>query len=369
MKKVACRVQKVNGESLGLDVHQGMTAYCLLGRNGDEVESGRIGGGRKTLEELLDRVVGRKKSHVSLEASGGSLWVYDLLVARYGAARVHIAHARKVAAIANSREKNDANDAFWLAYLTREGRLPEAYIPQGVYRELRVATRERHRTVRALATDLRVVKSHFRQMGVVPPVKHLNSEKGAAFVRALAARTEGSRGLALQAAVRRLDAAAEEVGRWNERIGDLTKDLPEVQAIEDAIPGMGRVLAATVVAETGPIGRFHSPGALAKYTGLTPTDRSTGGKMIHGGISREGNPSLRWALVQAVTICGRMRWGPGGAIRTWVESRQRRMGSKAKAKVAAAHKLVEAIWRLAHHPEGFDIAKPFGGVPVQSEAA
>jgi transposase len=369
VKKVACRVQKVNGESLGLDVHQGMTAYCLLGRNGDEVESGRIGGGRKALEALLDRVIGRKKSHVSLEASGGSLWVYDVLVERYGAERVHIAQARKLAAIANTREKNDANDAFWLAYFTREGRLPEAYIPQGVYRELRVATRERHRTVTAMATDLRIVKGHFRQMGVTAPVKHLNSEKGAAFVRALAATTEGSRGMALRAAVRRLDAAAAEVAEWNDRIAELVKDLPEVKAIEDAIPGMGRVLAATVVAETGPIGRFHSPRALAKYTGLTPSDRSTGGKMIHGGISREGNPSLRWALVQAVTICGRMRWGPGGAVRTWVESRHRRMGSKAKAKVAAAHKLAEAIWRLVHHPEGFDIARPFGGVPAKAKAA
>jgi len=369
VKKVACRVQKVNGESLGLDVHQGMTAYCLLGRNGDEVESGRIGGGRKALEVLLDRVIGRKRSHVSLEASGGSLWVYDVLVERYGAERVHIAQARKVAAIANTREKNDANDAFWLAYLTREGRLPEAYIPQGAYRELRVATRERHRTVMAMATDLRVVKGHFRQMGVKPPVTHLNSERGATFVREMAKQTPGSRGLALRSAVRRLDTAASEVAEWNARIAELVNDLPEVKAIEDAIPGMGRVLAATVVAETGPIERFHSPRALAKYTGLTPSDRSTGGKLIHGGISREGNPSLRWALVQAVTICGRMRWGPGGAIRTWVESRQRRMGSKGKAKVAAAHKLAEAIWRLVHHPEGFDVARPFGAAPSNTQAA
>lgn len=175
--------------------------------------------------------------------------------------------------------------------------------------------------------------------------------------------------MALRAAVRRLDTAADEVAEWNARIAELVKDLPEVKAIEDAIPGMGRVLAATVVAETGPIERFHSPRALAKYTGLTPSDRSTGGKMIHGGISREGNPSLRWALVQAVTICGRMRWGAGGAIRTWLESRQRRMGSKGKAKVAAAHKLAEAIWRLVHHPEGFDVARPFGGAPASEAAA
>lgn len=369
MRKIASRVAKVKAESLGLDVHQGMTAFCLLDRGGDEVEAGRIDGGREALEALLDRVVGRKKTHVSLEACGGSLWVYDLLVERYGRERVHIAHARKVAAIANSREKNDANDAFWLAYLTLEGRLPESYIPEGAYRELRVATRERYRAVMALATDIRLVKCHFRQMGVKPPVKNLKSVKGSAFVREMAERTEGSVGLALQAAVRRLDAAAAEVAQWNARIAELVQALPEVARIQKAIPSMGPVLAAMVVAEAGPISRFHSAKGLAKYTGLTPTDRSTGGKMIHGGISREGSPWLRWALMQAVTLCGMKREGAGAAIRTWVESRQKRMGCKAKAKVAAANKLVKAIWRLEHQPEGFDAARPFGGVPAKEKAA
>ena len=369
MRKIAKRVAKVKAESLGLDVHQGMTAYSLLARNSDEVDAGKIEGGRESLVELLDRVVRRKKTHVSLEASGGSLWVYDLLVARYGKERVHLAHARKVAAIANSREKNDANDAFWLAYLTQEGRLPESYMPEGLYRELRVATRERYRAAMALATDLRFVKGYFRQMGVKPPVKNLKKGKGHDFVREMAERTEGSVGLALQAAVRRMDAATSELAIWNDQIAELSQDLPEVARIQKSIPGMGPVLAATVVAEAGPIGRFHSDKALAKYTGLTPTDRSTGGKMIHGGISREGSPWLRWALMQAVTLCGMRRTGAAAAVRTWVEAKQKRMGCKTKAKVAAANKLVKAIWRLEHEPDGFDAARPFGGVSVKVEAA
>jgi transposase len=333
------------------------------------VESGRIKGGRGALVDLLDRLVGRKKSHVSLEASGGSLWVYDLLVARYGAKRVHIAHPQKVAAIANSREKNDDNDAFWLAYLTQESRLPESYIPQGSYRELRVATRERQRAVRLVTRDILIVKGHLRQMGERSPVKDIRGERGADWVREVAARTGGSRGLALRAAVLRMDAASVELAAWDKRISELVKDLPEVQRIQDAIPGMGRVLAATVVAESGPLERFHSEKAYAKYTGLTPTDRSTGGRTIHGGISREGSPWLRWALTQAVTICGRMEKGAGGAVRACVEVKQRRMGSKAKAKVAAAQKLSRAIWRLVNKPEGFDAARPFGGVSRKPRAA
>lgn len=369
MKKPTHRLQKVKAESLGLDVHQGVTAYCLLDRKGEETTSGKIRGGREALEALLKQLVGRKRTHISLEASGGSLWVYDLLVERYGKERVHIAHARKIAAIANSREKNDDNDAFWLAYLTQEGRLPESYVPEGEYRELRVATRERVRAVRTHSLELRRLKCHFRQMGVEAPVKDLSCEQGAAFVREIAEKTEGSRGVALRMTVRRLEEISVELAGWNRLIAELARDLPEVALIAESIPGMGAVLAATVVAETGPITRFHSAKALAKFTGLTPTDRSTGGATIHGGISREGSPALRWALTQAVTICGRMRSGAGDAVRVWVDSRHRRMGSRAKAKVAAANKMSQSIWRLVNKPQGFDAARPFGGVSTRRSVA
>jgi transposase len=369
MKKVTRRVEKVKAEVLGLDVHQSMTAYCLLDRKGNEVASGRIPGDPKAMVELLDQVVGRKKSHVALEASGGSLWVYDLLVERYGTQRVHLAHARKVAAIANSRQKNDDNDAFWLAYLTYEGRLPESYMPEGERRELRIASRERRRCVEAIGDGKRLIRGALRQMGIVLPTKRFDTDASEKFLRTLAAITPGMRGRLLAAAIGRLDAQNEELRIWNHEIEELSKDLPEVGMLDRAIPGMGRTLAATVIAETGPLKRFHSPGALARFTGLTPVDRSTGGKSIHGHISREGSPHLRWALVQAVTLCMKMKRGAGGAVAAWVFAKEKRMGSRAKAKVAAARKFAEVMWRLAHYPEGFDAAKPFGGAPREEAVA
>ena len=131
LKKLTSRVKKVGAQVVGLDVHKQMIAYCILDRSGCEVASGEIGARPAALEKLMKRFVGRKQSHFSFECSGYSLWVYDLLVDRYGAERVHVAQSKKIRAIANSQEKNDANDAFWLAYLTHEGRLPESYVPRG----------------------------------------------------------------------------------------------------------------------------------------------------------------------------------------------------------------------------------------------
>ncbi len=151
------------------------------------------------------------------------------------------------------------------------------------------------------------------------------------------------------------------IAEWDELIRTISVKLPAVQRIADEIPGLGAVLASTVVAEAGDIERFHSAKAFACATGLTPSDRSTSGKTLHGGISREGSPHLRWALTQGAMACLRARSGAGFAAGNWIRAREKRMGFKAKARVAGGRKLAEAIWRLFHYGECFDPARPFGG--------
>ena len=104
--------------------------------------------------------------------------------------------------------------------------------------------------------------------------------------------------------------------------------------------------------------------AMARYTGLTPSDRSSAGKTRPGSITREGSEHLRWAMTQAAMACLRCRSGAGLAVRDWIRAKERRMGCKGKARVAGARKLTESIWRLFHWGECFDVARPFGGVPA-----
>jgi len=133
-----------------------------------------------------------------------------------------------------------------------------------------------------------------------------------------------------------------------------------VKSIAQGMPGFGTILSSVVVAETGDFIRFGSEKAYGRFTGLTPSDRSTGGRSIHGGISREGSSHLRWALTQAAMACCRARNGPGVAVGDWIRAKEKRMGIKAKARAAGARKLAESIWRLFHYGELFDPARPFG---------
>ena len=364
MDTFASPVKKVNGEVIGLDVHQEVIVACRLNRRGSKIGEYTFGGDRESFETFLRQDVRRRRPHFALEACGGFLWVYDRLVKRVGAQRVHLAQPRRIQMIANSKKKNDRNDAFWLAYLTFEGRLPEAHVPEQVYRELRIASRERIHAVQVRSDAMRRLRAHMRQMGERLPTASFDTKRGRAFVKQLAARRRGVREVALREGLAEIEHFDKVVDRWETELERLTAKLPAAADLRREIPGVGKVLAATILGETGSVERFASPKALGRFTGLTPSERSTGGVQIHGGISREGSRYLRWALVQAVVHCMRCKRGPGLAVGDWTRARARKLG-RGKARVAAARKLAESIWRLFHWGERFDVAKPFGGRAVE----
>ncbi len=57
--------------------------------------------------------------------------------------------------------------------------------------------------------------------------------------------------------------------------------LPRTGQHLSTLPGVGSVLAATVLGEVGDIRRFRSRHAFAKYNGTAPASRSSGGKERH----------------------------------------------------------------------------------------
>ncbi|GBC70373.1 hypothetical protein HRbin02_00139 [Candidatus Calditenuaceae archaeon HR02] len=59
------------------------------------------------------------------------------------------------------------------------------------------------------------------------------------------------------------------------------------------IPGVGLYSALMIKAEIGDIARFPDADHLCSYAGLVPSERSSGGRMRRGGITREGSRWLR----------------------------------------------------------------------------
>jgi transposase len=358
MKKLIRKGGRFKGQTLGLDIHKKFIEYCVLDGLGDEVVAGRIESSREDLRELVAKLKKQGAVQASLEACGCFIWVFDLLVQELAREAVHVAQPSRIHVIANSMEKNDANDAWWLAYLLFEGRLPESFVVEGVMRNLRIAERELRSYTNARSDLLRRFKSHFAQEGTKIPKSWHASKIGRTRVVARIKETKGDRHRALTMLLKQIKKLSSQMLYWRARIVELSKELPAVKTIEENLPGFGSIVAGTVVGELGDPRRFYNQKAYAKATGLTPGYRESGGKGTVTAITRQGSRHARWAFTRAVISCMRCKQGPGVHVRQWVEERSRHKPKK-KVIVAAARKFAEAVWRLFALGEAFDLTRAF----------
>lgn len=363
MKKVSRKGGQFKGVTLGLDLHKKFIEWCLLDKRGDEMASGRINSTPEDLQKLLARWKGQPLQ-VAIEACGCFVWVFDLLKEALGGAAVHVAQPSRLHVIANSMEKNDANDAWWLAYFLYEGRLPEAYVAEGELRDLRIYTRELRSSTNARGDLLRRFKSHLAQAGASVPKNWQASKVGWEAARAAIKKIKAGRAVALRQLLKSIAAATRTILLWRKRVEQLCQGLPEVKVLADELAGFGIIISATVIGELADPRRFRSAKAYAKATGLTPGNRESGGKVSPQGMTRAGSANARWAFTRAVISCLRCKKGDGAQVREWVQARTK-YKPKCKVIVAAARKLAEGVWRLFALGEVFDLARAF---PVKAAA-
>jgi transposase len=101
-----------------------------------------------------------------------------------------------------------------------------------------------------------------------------------------------------------------EVLRLTERIARLDLEIdavvetcaPEKKALIEALQalrGVAKLTAVTIVTEVGTFQRFARPTELMSYTGLVPSEHSSGSREAKGRITRTGNAHLRHVLGEA----------------------------------------------------------------------
>jgi transposase len=113
------------------------------------------------------------------------------------------------------------------------------------------------------------------------------------------------------------------------------------------MPGVGKILGATIGVEIGDVRRFPSAQHLARYAGLVPQVQSSGGRTWRGSTPTDCNHYLKWAFVEAAnTIVARQEKWADKHIHTVDLYRRVKATTKlpGKAKVAVARHLAEASW-------------------------
>jgi transposase len=111
-----------------------------------------------------------------------------------------------------------------------------------------------------------------------------------------------------------------------------------LEATYQAVPGVGRISARVLANELGDMTRFANERQLFSYTGLTPSEHSSGDHIQRGSISKQGNRYVRGILIEIAWRA--IRKDP--VLARFFEQLYPRTGKK-RAIVAVARKLVGKI--------------------------
>jgi transposase len=331
---------------VGMDLHRHRSVLVRMTPDGAKLETVRITNSPAGLRRVIARAGERPR--VVLEATHGWYWAADTLAA--AGAEVHLAHPLGVKAFAYRRVKNDERDAGDLADLLRMGRLPEAWIAPAEIRELRELTRYRIKLVRIRTSCKSQVHAVLAKLGIIAACSDIFGVWGSTWLDGLELPQPSAGKVA---SLRTLAAAlTAEITMLEAAIAELLTGHDGYHAVQ-ALPGIGPLLAAVLVAEIGDITRFPSPGRLCSWAGLTPRHRESDTTVTRGHITKQGPPLVRWALIEAI-----QHVPAGHRLRKRKEDILTRRGSSAKniAKVAMARQLLTWVYYAMRDGQVRDLA-------------
>jgi transposase len=152
-----------------------------------------------------------------------------------------------------------------------------------------------------------------------------------------------------QAQWRELD---EHIAWCDERIAAHGRDNPAVKQAATLI-GIGPVTASAAVATVGDFKQFKNGAQFGAWIGLTPRQRSSGGKNNLGGITKRGDTYLRTLLIQGAKSAVMTAHRRSDRISQWAAALRERSGWQ-KAVVALANKNARILWAVMTRGDTFD---------------
>jgi len=126
-------------------------------------------------------------------------------------------------------------------------------------------------------------------------------------------------------------------------------------ALLQTVPGIGPILAGTILLEVGDIQRFATVGHFASYCRCVGSEHVSNGKRKGAGNTKNGNRYLSWAFIEAAHFAIRYE----AVIRTYYQRKQARTHPLVALKTVA-HKLARACYHMLREQVPFDLARAFG---------
>jgi transposase len=273
---------------------------------------------------------------VVVESTYNWYWLVDGL--QEHGYKVHLANPSAIKQYEGLKHVDDKWDSFWLAHMKRLNILAEGYIYPKKERPIRDLLRKRTFLVRQRTAHILSFQSMVeRVLGMrmsSNEIKKLKVEDvGLIF-------NEEHLILSGRSNVSSIDFFSHQIREIENVVKKRLKLKKSFQCLL-SVPGIGNILAMTIMLEIGDINRFPTVGDFSSYCRCVASKKYSNGKLKGKGNSKNGNRYLAWAFVEAVH-CGR-RVSP--KIRRYYQRKESQKNNIVAVK-ALSNKLARACYYI-----------------------
>jgi transposase len=284
----------------GLDLHSRNTYIGIMDKEFKRVFGKRVSNDLplilKTLEPFQDQLQG-----LAVESTYNWYWLVDgLMDAGYQC--IHLANPSAVKQYEGLKHSDDQHDSFFLAQMLLLGILPQGYIYPREDRPVRDLARKRmflvrHKTSHILSLQSLITRCSGQRVST-NKIKQFEVEDLQQLLQ------EEHIVLSAQANLDSISFYAQQIRRLEKVIKNKIKVKKEFQYLM-TVPGIGNILAMTIMLEVGDINRFAKVGNFASYSRCVSSQRLSDGKSKGSGNRKNGNRYLSWAFIEAAHLSRR----------------------------------------------------------------
>lgn len=308
---------------VGLDVHAETIAIALAEPGGEGRSLGVIPNRPESVRKMVRTLGPPNGVRMCYEAGPTGYALYWQLTAL--GVHCDVVAPTLVPVKAGDRVKTDRRDALTLARSYRAGDLTSVWVPDAAHEALRDLVRAREVAKRdQLRARQRLGKFLLRHGRQRPPTLKTAWTRGhVEWIKTAVHFEQPAQEIVLADYVHQVEQVAARIARLDAAITEAARTAPPrmraVIAALQALRGVAEIAAVTIVAEVGELSRFPRAPKLMGYSGLVPSEYTTGERRRTGSITKTGNAHLRRVVVEAAWAS---RWRP--AVR--YELRKRHAG-------------------------------------------
>jgi transposase len=304
-----------------------------------------------SLEVILFELSRYKKkiSGVVVESTFNWYWLVDGL--QEDGYEVHLANTAAIKQYEGLKYTDDKSDARWLAHILRLGILPEGYIYPKEDRAVRDLLRKRSQLVnQRVAHILSIQNLMSRNTG-----KSMSGAKVKALTEVeLSLMFENEDlAMAVMCNLRAVKFLTKEITMLEKTVQARVSLRPEYENLL-SVDGIGKILALTIMLETGVISRFGKVGNFASYCRCVDSRKISNEKKKGANNGKNGNKYLAWAFVEAANFA--IRFNP--QIKRFYDKKKSKRNSILAIK-AVAHKLARACYHMLTDNTQFQVEQAF----------